>query len=787
MDAMSRRSALVALAMLAIGVPSIEAQTSTIIGVVRDTDGVPVVGAVIHAAAGSDTVETASADDGRFALDLRLPVHLMVTHVGYDGAAVDVPVGQAGPVLVTLRPRPVELEAVDVRAARTADIVRERTMAVSAVDATDVRVQTLTTSDAIDRVAGVRVRQEGGIGSASNISIHGLSGQQIRQFIDGVPVEFMGAAGSSSGVALTMLDRIEVYKGVVPVELGADALGGAINLITTRGAGRTLDATFAAGSFGTWRAGAAGRWSSREDREFAGFSVSHAQSQNDYEVDVTLPDEFNQPRPFRAQRFHDAYRNSRATVELGLRGRRWADEIALHAFGADEADEVQHNAIMTQPYGHVESGAGTAGARLHWRKAIRDGRVTLSLDGGVARTTGTLTDTSQSVYGWDGSVLRHRDYGAEISTSKNLLDIVTWTDFARLNAAVAAGSGFIRLHALRLGASRRGRDPLATEHYGFDPYASRSSLEKTVIGAAWEADWSGGRLRTTLGLKGYHYHATGWSIQNLEYQPAEPQSRMRAGALAAAAFHATPDLLVKASWEYATRLPDSREMLGDFILIRPNPALRPEVSHNFNLSIDGGTGGLEAGVGFFYRLTDDIVYLQTSQFFAQYRNLLEARSLGLEATASWRPATPLQLAAALTWQDIRNRSPRGASAEVADRYHGARLPNVPYLFGNAQLTFEPESLIGAGSRTTLWWTTQWVREFFLHWEVDGRRDSKAIIPEQLLHGLGAAWQAHHGRLQLIGEVRNLFNARAFDVFSVQRPGRSFQLQARVLLAGSPAS
>ncbi len=41
--------------------------------------------------------------------------------------------------------------------------------------------------------------------------------------------------------------------------------------------------------------------------------------------------------------------------------------------------------------------------------------------------------------------------------------------------------------------------------------------------------------------------------------------------------------LLKLSYEYATRLPDEMEVFGDFSLVKANPSIQPENSHNMNL------------------------------------------------------------------------------------------------------------------------------------------------------------------------------------------------------------
>ena len=48
-----------------------------------------------------------------------------------------------------------------------------------------------------------------------------------------------------------MIERIDIYKGVVPIEFGGDAMGGVINIIT-RPLNRTfVDASYSYGSFNT--------------------------------------------------------------------------------------------------------------------------------------------------------------------------------------------------------------------------------------------------------------------------------------------------------------------------------------------------------------------------------------------------------------------------------------------------------------------------------------------------------------------------------------------------------
>ena len=79
---------------------------------------------------------------------------------------------------------------------------------------------------------GVQIRRSGGLGQWSGASLRGAAPGQVAVFLDGVPL----SRGSQSAVDLSQLpldglERVEIYRGVPPLALGSEAIGGAINLI----------------------------------------------------------------------------------------------------------------------------------------------------------------------------------------------------------------------------------------------------------------------------------------------------------------------------------------------------------------------------------------------------------------------------------------------------------------------------------------------------------------------------------------------------------------------------
>ena len=114
--------------------------------------------------------------------------------------------------------------------------------AANALDVKPLANSVHNLNEMVNRSTGIRVREEGGVGSDFDLSINGMSGNSVRYFLDGVPLDAKGSGVSLANLPVNLIERIEIYKGVVPASLGADALGGPINIITNKADCNYLDA-----------------------------------------------------------------------------------------------------------------------------------------------------------------------------------------------------------------------------------------------------------------------------------------------------------------------------------------------------------------------------------------------------------------------------------------------------------------------------------------------------------------------------------------------------------------
>src|SRR5690606_23709065 len=107
--------------------------------------------------------------------------------------------------------------------------------AVAVVETKEASVRNIQTNELLDRTVGVRVRQNGGLGSNVVYNLNGMSGRAVGIFIDGIEISTYGSSFNLNNIPPAMIERIEVYKGVLPAHLSGDLLGGAINIIMKKG------------------------------------------------------------------------------------------------------------------------------------------------------------------------------------------------------------------------------------------------------------------------------------------------------------------------------------------------------------------------------------------------------------------------------------------------------------------------------------------------------------------------------------------------------------------------
>jgi len=110
---------------------------------------------------------------------------------------------------------------------------------VKVIDAQRIQQQgAVNLKDVLANEINIRINQDPALGSS--INLQGVTGQNIKILIDGVPV--IGREGGNvdlTQINLNNVERIELVEGPMSVNFGSDALGGVINIITKKAVAKT--------------------------------------------------------------------------------------------------------------------------------------------------------------------------------------------------------------------------------------------------------------------------------------------------------------------------------------------------------------------------------------------------------------------------------------------------------------------------------------------------------------------------------------------------------------------
>lgn len=742
----------------------------------------PVAGAeiVIAAPDGSSRRLITTDAEGRFLVDALAPgaYEITASAAGIQPlrARAEVAAGRAAQLtlrLVAMATRaPLE---VNVRGASEAERLRQSAQAIHVIETVEAKRQSSDLGEVLARSEGVSVRRLGGLGSEARFSLSGLADDRIRFFLDGVPLELAGHAFGIANVPVNLVERVEIYRGVVPLRFGADALGGAVNLVTDQGTrGPRASTSYQVGSFGTYRLTLSARHAHKPSGLFARASGFLDHARNDYPIDVMAIDESGRLSPARARRFHDGYLAAGGAAEVGVIGRPWANRLLLRAFYTAHDKEVQHGLLVdtldgkvkSPPFGEVDFGRQSGGALLRYTQPF-SGTARLDALAGYSYVRTRFLNVATCTYDWSGRCVK-RPYRGEFEDTANDQHVDQHSAYARVNVAWNPAPE----HLLRLGLSpthvtRTGRNRVVAEREK-DPLTAERDLWSGVAGVEYEATPLEGRLANIAFAKIYLQR-----VRTREQLPSGlfgdvDRSIHRVGAGDSVRLRFTDALYAKASYEYATRLPTPEELFGDGGLIVWNVDLEPEVSHNANVGVtleraETALGQLRFSVSGFGRFTEDLITLRRHLGYSEYGNTLSARSVGVEANAGWTsPSDWLALDGHVTWQDFRDSST------------GVRIQNLPYLFGGVAARAQWPEIVARRDVLSLTWYADYVHAFLVGREDRGAAESKAEIPSQLVHTLALTYLVERGGWTVSStvEVQNLTDEKAFSFYGIQRPGRA---------------
>lgn len=668
--------------------------------------------------------------------------------------------------------------------------------AVNVISMEKVSLQSVQTNDLLDRTAGVRIRQDGGLGSHIHYNINGQSGNAVKIFIDGVPISNFGTSFSLNSISPSLIERVEVYKGVVPAFLSEDALGGAINVVLKKSLRNNITASYSIGSFNTHQL----NFFARHRHDKTGFTVQasgfYNYSDNNYKVwgkDIYVTDFLGNTKEIVAQRFHDAYRSYGGILELGYTNVKWADRFMVGVLASSDYKEIQHGVIMRIAYGNRFTTQNATNINLTYQKKdILLPGLDLNINGSYSLLNRQVIDTIGDRYTWNGEVVLDRNgqpaqwaTGAELGakTAQNDLENILVLR-ANLNYNINPSNKFY-INAFHNSFRRDVSDimkPLAEQQL-----QDIRNIYKNVIGFNYENLSFSQRLRTNLF---YKYYAQNHESIEPKWQGAVGSSELITdvyndnvdahGLGYVISYELRPNVFLMTSAERAIRMPNSSELFGNNAenIIR-SPSLKPEHSINFNLGLNFTQlkyrkHTLAINTNVFYRHTNDMIRLNQIDDLSEtnsYTNFESIVAYGFDAELNYNFANKLFYIFTIskfysTWNEEFDSK--------GERYpwYKSQLANEPSFKFNSNFNYNFRDIFLKNSNLSLIYNAGYVHEFLRNFKAFGGRNV-ATIPTQFVHDLGLVYTFPNKKYIISLDAKNILNEQVFDNFALQKPGRAF--------------
>ena len=679
---------------------------------------------------------------------------------------------------ISLKEQAEEISGVTVSGKTIAHQKKEESMPVTVIDMSNMRGTVSNVQDILAKTVGVTLRTSGGVGSSSRISVRGLEGKRIGFFIDELPMTEQTDYLDINDIPVDMIDRIEIYKGVVPARFGGSSLGGAINIVIREYPDKYADLSYGYESFNTHKAQGVFKRNLKARGLVFGIGGGYTTSDNNYTFDSPYRE------GLRITRNHDKYR--KYIIGGSFKAKKWwFDEVEFEPVVVKTYKEIQGIEYDIRE-AHSESLMAGLANKLTKDNFLTEG-LNFDMFNGVVLTKMNFIDKATRRYEWDGSSYPTPSrYGGEVGynfpsdsddqklsfiNKTNLEYIINERHSFNFNSvfSIAKGTPKDELKTLSLG-----------KQVNFD-----SRMHSWVSGVTYDLRSLDDIFLNSLTVRYYQY--TMHTQMAPLFVPGKYDVDLQKnnwGVNNALRYRFLPSLMGKLSAGYEVRIPSESELLGDGISVVPSADLLPERNASANLGLLFDLTGkhptnAQIEMNFFYMYLQDMIRYTAGLIGAQYQNFGEMRTLGVEFEAKADVLPSLYAYVNTTYQDLRDTRNYEPASTVPNPTKYKRMPNIPYLMANAGMEFHRENLFGgSGQNTRLFADVAFVEEYFYDFELTQLQ--KRRIPRSTTIDIGFEHSFLNNKLFISGKLRNVTNEKTLSEFNRPLPGINGGVKIRVI-------
>ena len=670
--------------------------------------------------------------------------------------------------------------------------IRQSPMAVTVVDGSKLRGRSSGIEEILTRTSGIKVRKTGGLGSASRISVHGLEGKRVAVYINGFPLNSPDGSFDINDIPIDVIKYIEVYKGIVPAEYGGDGLGGAINIVTREDECDLVGFTQELASFGTSKTLTSAQKLFAKSGILFNVAFFKNKSKNNYTMswpvfETNLPvSEYRKVR-----RNNDYYDADFYHVGIGFR-KLYFDKLDLECAFYRNKKGIQSLNFDSQ---HAYMKGFNIMPTLHIEKddfIFKGLEMKSSLVIPIIQTS--LIDTTTTRRQWDGTITQ-----AMGETEDNLLNESHNRQFElrnKFNLKYTFGQHTFNINNQLALSDYRPKDERMNDYLGFDPSSFPSKMISNNIGLCHLYASSNHRFQNSLTISIYYLKSkifrTSDALSKAQMKDASAPKQTSVnktyyGFSEGVSYEFWKGVRGKFSFSHNVRLPDTGELFGNGMSIKPSVNLLPEIGDNLNVGtiIDTrnvmGLTRVQWETNFYYMYIQNMIRLFPTDIRSIYTNLGKTSTMGFDTDLKVDVTPNIYTYFNLTLQDIRDRQKWLNDAKGTDNpTYNKHVPNIPSFYFNFGLEYHAENLLGRNELSRIYMDVSHVGEFDWGWQMSTLSDQrkKWIIPSNDVFTIGLQQSFWHNNISLSFEVENIFDKENYMEFKMPLQGRTFKTKLR---------
>ncbi len=660
--------------------------------------------------------------------------------------------------------------------------------AVAIIETKEASLRNLTTNELLDRSVGVRVRQNGGEGSPIEYNLNGMSGSTIGLFLDGIEISTYGSSFNLNNIPPAMIERIEVYKGVLPAHLSGNYIGGAINVIMKKDASaNNITAAVSYGSFNTYRADVGGLYRNPKNGLTVRASGFYSHSDNDYEMwgkfsKYTLPG-LKVVRYYRTKRPNDKFETLGGRFEFGFTDVKWADQFFIGYNVSDSYKQIPHGLTMTKPYfGRFNEYQAHVVSLNYNKKDLFINGLSLNVNAVHSRRSTYLQDTVSLKYNWDGTLLVKNaegppeTFGSEPGMGQQGEAVMSNIDRTISNIRSNLSYTIVSGHRLSLNhkfekSDRNDQDLLTPER---SKWITLNDLTTNIWAMNYEAEILKGKIRTNFFGK-YAIYQTNQTIPLSEtngiiaydYNSTKRDNKGFGGTLS---YEPIRNGFLIVSAEKSFIMPTDRHIYGEpENNLLANPDILPELAINYNLGArytftKSKNHRLSLYGNAFWRNGYDKIIQQTrveeviegreSQVediqVTQFVNLSKTQSVGFEAEINYIYNNRLNAMVNFSKFNSLFKVQLDENGMPHSLYN-AQVPNEPFFTVNSNVQYRFKNVFQKKADLNVYYNVGYVAPFRTIW----MESEWFTTPTQFVHDIGASYRFPGNKLVVSLDAKNI--------------------------------